>query len=219
MKIKECFNIKKCLEGYRSSLVIKWSLLITIIFIIIFIILLSINFSINYLAKNTFLPKTNISGINVGKLNKEEALNKIETKLDFIKRRGFVYTSDIKTIIIYPTIKAIDKDASYPLISWEIEKSLDNILNLQNNNKLNNPFLKIKTITIGSNYKLLYTWDKEQHLEILENNLNNLLIEKKEASFDIVNDEIKINSEEIGKTFNFQQALIDTELQINNLNN
>ena len=204
-------KIKECLESTGAYAILKWSLLTTIIFVIIFSTLLSINFTINYLAKNTFLSKTSISGIKIGKLNKEEARSKIETKLDFIKRKGFIYTSDIKTVIIYPTIKALNKDTSYPLISWQIEKSLAQILKLQNNNKLNNLWAKIKTITVGSDYNLFFTWNKEQHLEILKSNLNNLLPEKKEASFKIINNEIEIIPEQIGKTFNFTKALEDTE--------
>ena len=212
-------KIKECLESTKAYAILKWSLLTTIIFVIIFSTLLSINFTINYLAKNTFLAKTSISGINIGKLNKEEARSKIETKLDFIKRKGFVYTSDIKTVIVYPNIKALNKDTSYPLISWEIEESLNQILELQNNNKLNNLWKKIKTIIVGSEYNLSFTWNKEQHLEILKDNLNDLLPEKKEASFKIINNEVEIMPEQIGKTFNFIQALEDTERQIKNLNN
>lgn len=213
MKIKEYINNK------RAYAIIKWSLLTTTIFIIFFIIILSINLTINHLYKNTFLPKTSISGINIGRLNIEEAKKKIETKIDFINRRGFIYTNNIKTVIIYPTIKAIEADTSYPLVSWQVDESLNSLLKLQDNNNLLNLFNKIKTIITGKNYNLLYTWDKEQHLEILKDNLNNLLQEKQEAYFNIIGNEIEIIPEQIGQTFNFEQALKDTELQIINLNN
>jgi len=213
MKIKNYINNKK------AYAIIKWSLLTTTIFIVFLIIITSINLTINHLYKDVFLPKTTISGINIGRLNIEEAKKKIETKIDFINRRGFVYTNDIKTVIIYPTIKAIETDTSYPLISWQVDESLDKLLKLQDNNNLFNLFNKIKTIITGNKYTLLYTWDKEQHLEILKNNLNNLLQEKEEAYFNIVENEIEIIPEQIGQTFDFNKGIDDTELQIINLNN
>ncbi len=215
MKIKECIE---CIKNNKNYDIMKWSLLITTIFVIIFIILLSINFTLNYLSKDIFLPKTKISGISIGKLNQEEARNKIENKLDFVNRNGFVYVSDNKTFIIYPTIKAIEKDTSYSLISWRIDESLNNILELQNNNKITNLFSKIKIIAVGIDYNLLYNWNEKQHLEILKNNLNDLLTKKEEASFNIIDKEINIIPEKIGQTFNFEKAIKNTELQIKNLN-
>ena len=214
MEINKLKNLFKK-EGEQQFF--KWLLFIAIVFFILSVIYLLTDYILEKKYDNYFLNKTNISSIDISNLTIEEAKEKIEKQIDFINTKGFAYTGDSKTVIIYPNISSIESvDASYPLIIWDTEKSLNLIKLSQNDYSL---LSKIKTLISGKYYPLLYSWDKEQHLDILKNSFQGLLKEKQEAFFTFINNDLEIKKEEIGIAFDYNQAINKTEEQIKELLN
>ena len=187
MEINKLKNLFKK-EGEQQFF--KWLLFIAIVFFILSVIYLLTDYILEKKYDNYFLNKTNISSIDISNLTIEEAKEKIEKQIDFINTKGFAYTGDSKTVIIYPNISSIESvDASYPLIIWDTEKSLNLIKLSQNDYSL---LSKIKTLISGKYYPLLYSWDKEQHLDILKNSFQGLLKEKQEAFFTFINNDLEV---------------------------
>ncbi len=210
--------MKAFLARAKSNTVIKWLLIVTIIFIILLIFTLISNAMINNIYRDTFLKGISLGGVDVSGLSLEQAKEKIEKRIDFINRRGFVYNTNLKTVVIYPTVAAIESaDTSYPLVVWDVNQSLEQIKTWQNSNNLTNFFTKLGVLIAGREVPLNYYWYKEQHKEILEANLVDVLSTKQEASFSFVDDQLAITPEQIGQTFDYKQALNITEQQIKNL--
>jgi len=190
------------------------------LFIVLWLSVLTANATINSKYNGIFLKGTEVAGVDIGNLDFEQAKEKINQRIDFISRRGFVYNTPDKTVVIYPNVPAIESaDTSYPLVYWEIDKTLGAIEKKQSNNHLSNLISKIKTLSNGSNFELQYSWDQKQHLEILISNLKGLLMDKAEASFEIIDNSLKVVPEQIGLTFDYHRAMDDTAEQIKNLIN
>jgi len=213
-------KIKNFFLNIKHFVILKWSLLIMALFIVLWLSVLTANATINSKYNGIFLKGTEVAGVDIGNLDFEQAKEKINQRIDFISRRGFVYNTPDKTVVIYPNVPAIESaDTSYPLVYWEIDKTLGAIEKKQSNNHLSNLISKIKTLSNGSNFELQYSWDQKQHLEILISNLKGLLMDKAEASFEIIDNSLKVVPEQIGLTFDYHRAMDDTAEQIKNLIN
>ncbi|MCD4761130.1 VanW family protein, partial [bacterium] len=139
-------------------------------------------------------------------------------RIDFRNRRGFVYVFSAKTVTIYPNLSAIESpDSSYSLISWDINKTLIELNDSQHNNQLNNLLNKIQILLAGQDVPLYYSWDREQHQEILESNFSDLLNDKQESIFIFTEDGLEILPEQIGQTFDYHLAMSRTEEMIEDL--
>lgn len=196
----------------------KWSLISVAILLFLGLVLFVTNILIDKNYQNTFLKGTKVGSVDIGDLSFEEAKSKLDKRIDFVNRRGFVYTASNKTVTVYPTVSAIDSpDSISMIVSWEIAKSLDNVTNAQKEKSLTNFFVKLKVLISGHSYPLFYHWDKEQHMAILEQSFSDILLDKKEASFEFLEANLKINSEEAGKTFDYNQAINDTKPLIESL--
>ncbi len=198
----------------------KWPIIITAIFAILALSLwlLSVNLNQNY--QDVILPKVSIGGNSVAGLNYEQARELLQKKVDFISRRGFVYKHPLKEVVVYPNVSAIESsDTSYSLVSWELDKSLEEVFSWQQDKSFANLFVKLLALIKGKDFNLQYQWDSEQHLVILQDALAGVLTEKKEASFNIVDGKLNISKEESGQAFDLKAALKNTEKQIATLEN
>lgn len=193
----------------------KWSLVILAIFVIVIVSIFVTNAYIGDNYKDKFLTGTKIAGVDVGNLDIESAREKLEEKLGVINKRGFVYNGAGKTVSILPIVQSIESpDTSYPLVIWDIEKSLQDVKATQDGNSLKDLMNKINILRKGNNYDLQYSWDRKQHLDILSDNFADTLSEKKEANFEFRGDTLEIIPEQIGQTFDYKKALDVTEKQI-----
>lgn len=211
---------KEQLEKMKNFSWWKWPIIITAIFAILLLIFWLVNLSLNQNYQDIILPKVSIGGSNVAGLNYEQAREVLQKKVDFISRRGFVYVHPLKSVTIYPNVSSIESsDTSYALVSWDIDKSLQEVFAWQQDQSFKRVFAKLFTIWKGKDFALQYQWDREQHLHILQDALAGVLSEKKEASFSIVNNSLQISPEESGQIFDFNLALQNTAQQISTLEN
>jgi len=190
------------------------------IVIAIFVFLLALAFGVEQWLKSSyqdkFLPNIKVAGVDIGGLSIEEARAKLDKRIDFVNRRGFLYISPVKTVTINPNISAFDSADSFNLIvSWDVDKSLLQAKSWQNNENL---LSKLFVFFGERDFPLFYNWDKKEHKKILMDSFADILTTKKEATFSFVGDnDLQIMAESIGQTFDYDKALLDTQKQIENL--
>lgn len=191
---------------------LKWSLVAMAFFVILLIVALISNLWINDVYQSRFLKGTKVGTVDIGGLSAEEARSKIDKRLDFINHRGFVYVSSAKTVTIYPNISAIDSpDSISSLVFWDIDKSLKEVSDFQQNNNFFYLPRKLWVLIKGENFPVSYRWDPGQYREVLMASFAGVLSNRQEASFRIVGDNLLINSEQTGQTFDYDQALETTQ--------
>ncbi|MFA6308100.1 MAG: VanW family protein [Patescibacteria group bacterium] len=206
---KEHIAIKNIFSKKRLFIIIA-------IFIFLSISIWGLEIVLNNNYQDKFLPNISIAGIDIGGLSLEDARAKLDKRIDFVNRRGFVYISPIKTVTINPNISAMNPADSVKLIVfWDVDKSLLQVDTWQNSSSF---WGKARTFLSVKDFPLIYSWDRDEHQKILKESFSNILSEKKEASFSFVDDnDLQIVAENIGQTFDYDQALKDTQEQIENL--
>lgn len=206
------------LEGEQTYKSLKIFIILAAVACFLLIGILVLNASVNYKYANVYLPGTKLGSIDIGNLSYEQAKKKIQAELDNFNRQGFVYAAQEKKATIYPIVSSGSADSSFPLLIWYPEKSLENIFKFQKDESFSNLLNKLSVIVGGKTWHLEYNWDKERHLDILEESFLGSLPSKKEASFQFGADgTLQIEPEFVGKTFTYDQAMMDTEKQIKDL--
>lgn len=212
-KFKELFSDKKFI-GFT-----KWSLILMTVFIVSIILLLVANASINSAYANSFVKGVSVAGVDIGGFNYDQARTILQEKIDKVNESGFTYKTKDKAVTIYPTVTTLeDSDASYAIIYWDIDASLNQVQAFQKSQSLGALFGKVKVIFSGEDFPIFYSWDRQQHQQILSDSFSEALTEKVEASFYFdENGQIKINPEQAGQTFSYKQAIDNTENFIKNI--
>lgn len=204
----------------KTSTIIKWLLSITIIFVLCLLVFFLANVAIASIYQGKFLRGTRVAGVDISSLSVEEAKGKIDKRLDFIGRRGFVYNSNLKTVVIYPTIQAVDSpDASYELVHWDVDNTLGYLLGFEQTKNPTALWKKLNILIRGENFPLGYNWHRGRHADILRQNFADVLNTKQDAGFIFDGDNINIIPEKSGQTLDYQKALQQTEEIIKNLLN
>lgn len=190
--------------------------IIIAIFIFLSALAWGVEASLDNAYKDKFLPNMTIAGIDIGGLNVEEARARLDKRIDFVNRRGFVYISPNKTLTVNPNISALDPANSVKLIVfWDVDKSLLNVNTWQNKTGL---LSRAMTFINTKDFPLVYSWDRDEHKKILSESFSSELKEKQEASFKFVGDnDLQIVAENAGQTFDYEKALKETQKQIENL--
>jgi len=211
--MKAIFSDKKVL------LFTKWSLITMTVFIVLIILILVSSASINSTYANSFIKGVSVAGVDIGGLNYEQARAKLQSRVDGINKNGFVYKSDKKSVTVYPTLTSLEaSDTSYAIIFWDIDNSLSQVVGFQKNQSFTSLFSKLKVILSGEDFPIMYSWNRQQHKQILADSFADVLQNKIEASFYFDDNNIlHINPEQSGRTFAFDQAIVDTERHIRNL--
>ncbi len=213
-------KIKEGLHQDKNIKIVKLVLWILVVLIFLLVIVLTANAFINTKYKDVYLPGTSLGGVDISNLSLEQAKTKVQTRIDELNRQGLVYRLNDKKVTILPSVSSTESaDISYPIIIWQAENSLQAIKNWQADNGLGNLVNKVYVWAKGKNWPLSYTWDREQHIQILRDSLNDILSDKQEASFSFKENNLEIIPEKVGQTFDYQSALDDTLERIKYLDN
>lgn len=208
------------MKAWWQNLWFKWSLLTVTILLVLMGLAYVANWTINANLADKILTGVSLGSNDLSHLNKDEARKVLQQKIDFLSRRGFVYQHPLKTLTVYPNVTSLESaDTSYPLVSWDVEPSLDQIFAWQNDKSIKNFLPKLQALVFKKNFPLNYQWDEQQHLSMLQAGLQNVLLAKKEANFEIKNNEVTFTSEQSGQTFDFAIAMAETKKQIASLQN
>ncbi len=189
-----------------------------VVLIILFLLLAGwlTDLALKNMYQDKLLKGISVAGIDIGNLSLEEARSRLDKRIDFVSRRGFVYTAAGKTVTIYPSISTMESADSIDLIvSWNTDETLAKV---EDFNKNTNLFWRIVTLLKGRDFALSYNWDREQHQEIMMQSFQGLLSDKQEADFYFDDqDSIHFTPEQAGRTFDYHQAMAATQKQIETL--
>lgn len=206
--MEEDIKNKKFLYGKRLLIIIA-------VFVFFALLIWGSNIALANAYEDKFLPNISIAGIDIGNLSKEEARAKLDKRIDFVNRRGFVYVSPVKTVTINPNTSGLESAESLGLIVfWDLDKSLARVNAWQNQASV---VVKLLAFVKDNDFSIYYNWDREEHRQILADNFKDVLKDKQEASFSFVDNDLQIISESPGQTFDYDKALADTQEQIANL--
>lgn len=213
-KVKDFFASDKKIK------ILKWTLWTLVVLILLLVGVLTANATINTKYREVYLPGTQLASVDIGNLSLEQAKAKVQARVDAVNQQGFSYLLGDKQFVVLPSVSSIDSaDISYPIILWQTENSLQAIQNWQANNSLTNLINKVYVWSRGKNWPLAFTWDREQHLQILQDNLSGVLTEKQEANFKFSDSGLEIMPEKIGQTFDQAKVLAETLEHIKYLDN
>lgn len=213
-------KILETLKNAWQNIWFKWSLVTAAILLVLVALAFIANWTINANLSDKILSGVSLAQNDVSGLGKDEARKVVQQKIDFLSRRGFVYQHPLKTLTVYPTVTSLESaDTSYPLVSWDLEPSLDQVFAWQEDKSIKNFLPKLQALIFKKNFPLNYQWDEQQHLAMLEAGLQDVLLAKKEANFEIKNNEVIFSPEQSGQTFDFALAMTETKKQITNLEN
>ncbi|MBT3690251.1 hypothetical protein HN800_00515 [bacterium] len=198
----------------------KWFLYIATIFLITATLVIMFALTYNKAHSFTFFKGVTINNQELKGLNKQVAITKFQKQVDEFLKQGLVYNYQDQEIVIYPTLPATsDPDASYSLINFNIEDTINEayLIGREEGYHLNF-FKQMWALTFGKNISLNYELNKEELLNILEDNFKQFSKPKKEAR-PVINDifEISILPEQAGTTFDYDLILTSTIERINNL--
>ncbi len=210
-------KIKELLESRSKHTLLIAKLIVLVLAILFFVLALLFlgNAVINSRYQNVFLPGVKLGSVDIGGLTYDQAQSKVQERIDQLNQSGFVYRVGQEKVTILPIVSSAESaDISYPLITWQIDNSLQAIKNWQADNRLNNMASKVLAWQGGKNWPVAFTLDQEQYIKILQDSLAGFLPAKQEAKFSFSDQGLVIAPEKPGQTFVYQEALKKTLPQI-----
>jgi vancomycin resistance protein YoaR len=211
-------KLPKNLQGFNHKLW-AWLLIVVASFALICLLLLITAWILQLTYRDRYWPSVSIADVNLGGKPYQVGSDQLQAKIDSVNNQGFTYTSDVKTIKIYPTTVAPgDPDISHQLVSWHTQKALDQAWAI---GKSSNPLITIRDafgLITGRSFDVPFDWTQEEFMSVLRDSFAGTVTEKKEATLIFDQNQPVITSEATGVTFNFDQALKQTAIQIAQLN-
>ncbi len=189
----------------------KIIIIVSVIAVLLLIFISSTIFALVNIGNTKIISKVTINGIDIGKLTKEEAIKKLEEvtnqKVDndiLIKANDFEYEIKLSQIEV----------------KYDIEKAINEAYNIgRRNNIFSNNYEIMKTVLVGENINLEYTYNDE----LLTNKLDDMASKVPEAvvapNYSIEDEELLIITKgKAGNSINkeeLKQKILD-EMSINN---
>ncbi len=198
----------------------KWLLYIVTIFLVTATLIIMFALTYDKAYSFTFFRGVTLNNQELTGLNREVALTRFQGQIDRFMTNGLIYKYKNQEIIIHTTLPSTtDPDASYNLINFDLEETIDKTYLIGRKQGYHNNFFKqMWALTFGINVPLEYELNQEELLTILEDNVKQFYILKKEARPKInENFEISILPEQSGTTFDFDLILNESIKRINNL--
>lgn len=193
------------------------------VFLLLAILFLGIVYSDwNARYRNRINPGTKIGGLELSGLTIKEAENKIEVEVSKIETTGIIIAHNDKQIYL-PSVVAANSDLSFPIFIYNREETIKNLTKYNLHNSFFNYLTSYFKKTFSKkNIEMSYSFDKERAKLFIQENLKDVEIAQKNASFTIKKEagtdiEFLIEPEKIGKEIDFDLAFADIETRLKNL--
>ena len=207
--------------NFSPPLIMKWLLVSVTIFLIILTLIIIFAFSYAKAHSHDFFPGVTINGQPLKNLSHAQALEFWQNKVDDFVKQGLKYKFNDQAITIFPTLPATDPDVSYDLIHFEVLKTVDQAYLYGRQKGYSRNFLEqLKALAWSHNVDLEYQLDQAEFLGILKNNFSKFTAPKLEAK-PLIDDQLnlEIQTEAAGTTFDYQEILNSSLLNIRLLSN
>ena len=164
-------------------------------------------------------PGVVVGSFPVGGLTFFEAEETIESGMENLRENGLVFVFRDRTVTV-PMVVATteDPDLSYEIIAYDISPTISVVSSFgRQGNFFENWYERVSGIFRHTIITPQYTWRVGKVVEILKGNLTTIERPAKDATLVIRNGKAEIESESDGIVFNYQQAIIGAQLQLDSL--
>ena len=193
----------------------KWLPEIAIIFFIVSLTAIWLLFCFETIYQNKIYPGIWLGQTGLSGKTKEQAKAIINNKINNINQSGIVFYHDKAQTVILPTITSTESDFAYQIISFDVEKTIDQtyafgkssdfFTNLQN---------KIKALFYKQPVNLIVDINKNEINAMLTENFSQFEIPAQNAELSIdENNDFMVKEEKLGKVINYEKAL--NQLKVN----
>ncbi|MFA5358215.1 MAG: VanW family protein [Patescibacteria group bacterium] len=192
-------------------------------FLAVVILIIGGGFAYSQVYAEKFYPGVVLAGVDVGGQTYDEAKSVFESKVDGINISGFNFISGERKVNILPrVVSSSDLDISYDLVSFDIEKSLDNAWEIGRHGGFIYSWRQRLGVLLGGE-KLNFQYKiKEGNLvEALKQNFYDLekpgqnarlILTKGDNGYDAT-----VEQEKPGMSFDYQQVLAKLDNNLKNL--
>lgn len=153
-----------------------------IIFISIGIVLLWLvfllvgNFVYNKKWANTIYPNIYLNNVNLGGLNKAEAKDVINQKINDFEKTGIRINLKNREIIWNNTVSSLDPDLAIQPVVFDVDKTIDRAYQFGRQGNLSDIFFKINSLFFKTQVEINFSINDENILKILNDNFSDLEI-------------------------------------------
>jgi len=154
---------------FKKHIAQKWLLIFLAIFFILTVLLLGSFFIFEKKYSGKFYPGVYIANINAGGLNKEQAKNLLNKKINLINQNGIKFQYHTNRSVLFPLIASLETDLAYEIINFNIEKSINEVIGYGRQDSFFKNFKKKFTALTEKKYFGVY-------YTVNENEINNFLI-------------------------------------------
>jgi len=193
---------------------------LALFFLILILVIAGTVFGFQLAYAQKFYPGVRAGYLNLGGLNQDQALVKLQEIEENIQRKGLIFRTADKEISINPVMVTVaDPDLARPLLTFDWSKTIDSAFEFgRQGNWLKRFSDQFTQLIFKKQAAVNYQIDREELRNILATNFSGLETKAKNAELKINGSEIEVTPEQSGQEFFYDQVLDSLEKQIKLLN-
>ncbi len=203
----------------------RWLMFFTVGFFILLFLIFGFLLFLNFYYQNKIFPGVQIGGINLSGKTRKEALVDLKKSSDYLMREGLFFKYKDKEVVVSSAlISTGDIDLSREIFSIDLEKSVEKAFTIgRNKNFFQNTKERVVSFLKKKDYPINYYLNEKELRDALHKNFSDLEKPGNDAYFKIIfknkKPEIKIISEKLGRTFDYDLAILKAKNNISFLKN
>ncbi len=207
--------MKKLTQKQKTKIILSGAAVVGAVAVI-----LIINFILNVIYANKFYPGVKVAGVNISRLNKEQAEKIFQAKIQKFNSEGQKFFYQNKYVTLYTTtVSAADPDLNYEIVTFNLKQTLDQAYQIgRGKNFFDDIWQKMKLILNSQEIKVAYSVNQWEIKKILKNNFKDLEKYGRNPGIGYKNNKVIITKEKLGLVFDYQQAVEKFKSNLANLN-
>lgn len=204
----------------KTKKLVITSLSVLAVFLLVALILINFfDWKNNY--QNKIYPGVKIGSIDLSGKSAAEAQQIINERTANIINSGLIFSYNNKSTTIDPSVSSFDADLSYPVLTFDVENTVNQALALSQNSNYFDYLVFRMAPQSKKNIKAVYTLDEERIKPLLVDAFPELNIEPINSSFAISSKtgELITEPEELGKEINYDLVFSELKDNLDSLNN
>jgi vancomycin resistance protein YoaR len=171
--------------------------------------------------QNRAYPGTNVGTINLSGSTSDQAKGLIDARTENILNSGINFKHNDQDKALSTSDLSFSSESSFPILVFENDKTIATVFNGENNRGFLQYLLFLLKTKTQKTTEPVYQLDEGLVRSWLEQNFTELNIAPQNAYFSLEEDgmTIKKNPEQAGQSLDYEQALIDLKVSLNQLEN
>lgn len=208
----------------KNRLFFKWQFISLAIFFIFLLCCLIAYLAFENKFENKIYPGIFVGDINIGNLEFEEAKKILNKKVDEINQNGIIFTYQNQQTALLPVISSLEADLAYPIITFEVEKTITRALNFgRSKNLFSNSIDKTKLLTKKVVIPMAFSLNEGVIKQVLAENFSGLETPAEDAKLIYKKNyngiEFDVSEEKLGQKINYESGIKTLGKKLITLNN